>query len=288
MSFVMNENPSCPECSGKTQKRGPLAGGKGHRYWCTVCHHPFSIKVVHEATRKADSNSKTIKVNSKENILVFSCTHLPYEKPGYLEFLKETQKRFNCKTVVSCGDLIDNHGLSFHDHDVNHMSAGQEIDMVKEKVDEWAEAFPNLHITIGNHDALPYRQALSSGLPMHLFKDLNEIYGTPKTWKWAEKILIDDILFIHGTGKGGENIGKSFMTENRRSVVVGHLHTVFSCGYSVSDFDRLFYMSVGCGVDDKAYSMAYAKFNGKKPAIGCGVILQDGGVQIPLLVPMDL
>ena len=31
-------------------------------------------------------------------------------------------------------------------------------------------------------------------------------------------------------------------------------------------------MQVGCGIDHEAYAMAYAKA-GKKPAIGCGVVL---------------
>ena len=44
-------------------------------------------------------------------------------------------------------------------------------------------------------------------------------------------------------------------------------------------------MQVGCGIDNKAYAMAYAKNYGK-PAIGCGVILNNG--KTPINVLMEL
>jgi len=44
-------------------------------------------------------------------------------------------------------------------------------------------------------------------------------------------------------------------------------------------------MQVGCGVNAKTYAMAYAKNYGK-PAIGCGVVLEDG--KRPFNILMDL
>ena len=44
-------------------------------------------------------------------------------------------------------------------------------------------------------------------------------------------------------------------------------------------------MQVGCGIDHDSYAMAYAKY-GKKPAIGVGVILNNGQIPINLLMPL--
>jgi hypothetical protein len=47
----------------------------------------------------------------------------------------------------------------------------------------------------------------------------------------------------------------------------------------------IFGMNVGCGVDVKAYAMAYGKVYPKKPTLGCGIVI-DG--KIALFIPMDL
>ena len=47
----------------------------------------------------------------------------------------------------------------------------------------------------------------------------------------------------------------------------------------------MFAMQVGCGVDRKAYAMAYGK-NFKKPQLNCGVVLEGGryGVIEPMIL----
>jgi hypothetical protein len=44
-------------------------------------------------------------------------------------------------------------------------------------------------------------------------------------------------------------------------------------------------MQVGCGIDHESYAMAYAKY-GKKPAIGCAVVLNNGKLPINLLMEL--
>jgi hypothetical protein len=44
-------------------------------------------------------------------------------------------------------------------------------------------------------------------------------------------------------------------------------------------------MQVGCGIDFGTYAMAYAKY-GKKPAVGCSVVLNEGTLPINLLMPL--
>ena len=64
----------------------------------------------------------------------------------------------------------------------------------------------------------------------------------------------------------------------------GHLHTQLYSEYFVGRNRRIFGLQVGCGIDHEAYAFNYAKA-GKKPAIGCGVVI--GGKQA-IAVPMEL
>lgn len=70
-----------------------------------------------------------------------------------------------------------------------------------------------------------------------------------------------------------------------QSQVQGHLHAQFYIEYNVSPTARMFAMQVGCGVDRKAYAMAYGK-KFKKPIIGCGTV--TGKVPTPALHPMEI
>jgi hypothetical protein len=56
------------------------------------------------------------------------------------------------------------------------------------------------------------------------------------------------------------------------STVQGHLHTQCYVQWFVGQNFKIFGMQVGCGIDNDAYAMGYAK-RGKKPAIGCGVVI---------------
>ena len=66
------------------------------------------------------------------------------------------------------------------------------------------------------------------------------------------------------------------------NVVQGHLHTQCYTEWVVGANFRVFGSQVGCGIDHDSYAMAYAK-RGKKPAIGCAVII-DGQTVINKLM----
>jgi hypothetical protein len=67
------------------------------------------------------------------------------------------------------------------------------------------------------------------------------------------------------------------------STVQGHLHTQAYTEYVVGQNFKIYGSQVGCGINHKAYAMAYAKY-GKKPAIGCMVVLDNGKTPINLLM----
>jgi len=75
------------------------------------------------------------------------------------------------------------------------------------------------------------------------------------------------------------------MKKELQSQIQGHLHSDFYIEYIVGKNFRIFGMQVGCGIDHKSYAMSYGR-NFKKPAIGCGVLLNKG--TLPIIIPMKL
>lgn len=86
--------------------------------------------------------------------------------------------------------------------------------------------------------------------------------------------------YIHGEAGTARTKSKADM----QSTVQGHLHvqayTEYSCGRNF----KVFGTQTGCGIDFTSYAMAYAKA-GKKPAIGCAVII---GGHTPINCMMNL
>ena len=203
----------------------------------------------------------------ERRILVVGDLHEPFTHPDYLDFCKQTYSNYNCNQVIFIGDIIDSHGWSYHEHDPDGMSAGNELNLAIKKVAKWYKAFPVADVMIGNHDRLASRKMYSASVPQKFLRSYNEILNTPK-WNWLESIEYDDVLYEHGEGS------KAFMKarNNMISSVCGHHHTDCGIVWYVGKKFRVFGMQVGCGIDIKSYAVAYAK-NFKRQALGCGVVL---------------
>ena len=215
-----------------------------------------------------DSFKENIKkTKSGKNVLVVGDLHLPFTLDGYLEHCIETYYKHNCNEVVFIGDIIDNHASSYHETDPDGYSAGQELKLAIQQVKKWYQAFPKATIIIGNHDRLIMRKAYSSGLSKLWIKDYAEVLGT-SGWNFTESIEIDDVLYIHGEG----GVARTRARRDLCSIVQGHLHTQASVDWIVGKNFKIFACQTGCGINAKAYAMAYAK-EFAKPAIGCAVIL---------------
>lgn len=300
----------CPTCgSDKIRNKGFSSDGS-KRYKCKACNTPFTSKAINEASiapiAHVHSSPADIKTGEYEelkltnvgnvgndvilqnagNILVFSCVHLPFEKKGYIDFLHRIKEEYKCNTIINLGDFVDSHAMSKHDHSPDGFGAGHEILKVIDKIQDWKKIFPKMYITMGNHDKLPYRQAYSNGLPKSVIKSFKEIYEMPDGWVLCDRVIADGVVFSHGTGKSGEYAAKAWMLDNRKSSCIGHIHTSLSVQYVASRWDRLFAMSVGCGIDQSTYAAEYAKDFGRRQLIGCGVVLNNG--QLPIAIPMPL
>lgn len=202
----------------------------------------------------------------ERRILIIGDIHAPFVLDGYLEFCKDMYARFNCNQVIFIGDIIDNHYSSYHETDPDGMGGGQELEAAIEVVSEWADAFPDADVIIGNHDRMIMRKAFSSAIPKQWIKDYNDVLGT--NWNWVERIVYDDVQYVHGEGGTARTKAKADMM----STVQGHIHTQAYCEWMVGRNFRVFGMQVGCGVDSNAYAAAYAR-HFKKQAIGCGIVI---------------
>ena len=220
-----------------------------------------------------------------KNVLVIGDTHEPFCKKGYLEFCREIQEKYDCGTVIHIGDLVDNHCVSYHEHDPNGKSIGDEFQEALVNCKRWYHTFPNVKICIGNHDRLPFRKAFTAGLPQNWLKTYQELFESPKTWQWDFIHKHNGVIYQHGTGMSGEMAAVNAARDNRQSTVIGHLHTVCNTRFLAAEKDLIFGVTVGCGIDHSSYAFAYGREQTRKPVLACAVVL-DG--QTPINIPMNL
>lgn len=217
---------------------------------------------------------------NKNNILIIGDLHAPFNLPDYLEFCLEQQKKFKCGTVIFIGDVIDNHYSSYHESDPDGMSAGDELDVAINELQKYYRVFPKAFVIIGNHDRLVYRKAFTGGVSKRWIKEYKEVLKVPN-WDFVESLDLFDVNINHGEG----GTARSKMKKELQSQIQGHLHSELYIDYIVGKNFRIFGMQVGSGIDNKSYAMAYGK-HFKKPAIGCGVLLNKG--TLPVVIPMQL
>jgi hypothetical protein len=214
------------------------------------------------------------------NVLIIGDLHTPFNLKEYLLFCRIQQEKFKCGRVIFIGDLVDNHFSSYHESDPDGLSAGDELDLAINEIQKYYKVFPNADVIIGNHDRLVYRKAFTGGVSKRWVKEYKEVLGTPN-WNFVENVEIFDININHGEG----GTARAKMKKELQSQIQGHLHSDFYVEYIVGKNFRIFGMQVGCGIDHKTYAMEYGKAF-KKPAIGCGVLLNKG--TLPMVIPMLL
>lgn len=241
--------------------------------------HPKEKKVK-DGIKKKRLAIEPYRTGNPDNILVIGDVHAPFTLPTYLSFCREQQEIYNCGTVVFIGDIIDNHYSSYHETDPDGYSAGDELDRAIDMIKDWYRTFPKATVLIGNHDRLVYRKAFSAGVSKRWIREYKDVLGT-KGWDFVENTILHGIDFNHGEG----GTAKNRMKTELRSQIQGHLHTQLYVDYAVGANFIVFGMQVGCGIDIKSYAMAYGKHY-KKPAIGCGVVLNKG--TLPIAIPMKM
>jgi len=228
---------------------------------------------------------KIFRQRTERRVLIIGDLHSPFIKTGYLEHCVAVRDKYGINRTIFIGDLVDNHYSSFHDTDPDGFGAGEELDRATEHLKKWYGEFPKADVVLGNHDRIIMRKAFAAGLSKRWIKEFGEVLETPG-WSFDLEFEYDNVLYIHGEGGGGEKGAITKALNRRKSIVQGHWHTQNHINWNVSEYDRIFGMQIGCGVDDDAYALAYAKYNIKKSIISCGVVLENG--ELPIIEPMRL
>ena len=218
--------------------------------------------------------------NQESNVLVIGDLHEPFCLEGYLEFCLDTYHHYKCTDVIFIGDIIDNHYSSYHETNADGLGGGDELELAINKIAKWYKAFPESKIIIGNHDRMIMRKAQTSAIPSKWIKSYQDVLEVPN-WEFLERYVLNDVQYIHGEA----GTARTKCRADMMNTVQGHLHTQCYTENYVGAKYRIFGMQVGCGIDHESYAMAYAKA-GKKPAIACGVILNNG--KTPINVMMQL
>ena len=223
-----------------------------------------------------------------KRVLVVGDTHIPFQRAGYLDFCVRIHEQLKCTDVVHIGDLVDNHAISYHEHDPNGQSPIDEMERADKELKKWFKAFPNVLLARGNHCRLVDRKSRTHGLPDRCFKPFREIWNLPKGWKDDFSFVINNVKYTHGTGYAGRLAHLQCAIDNRMSCVIGHLHSTAGIEYSANEKDCIWGMNVGCGVDKTAYAFEYGREFKLKPIISCGVVEYTKWGANPRLFKMDL
>jgi len=223
---------------------------------------------------------KDIRSSEVNNILVIGDLHEPFCLDKYLDFCIEKYNEFNCNQVVFIGDVIDNHFASYHETDSDGLGGADELELAIKRIARWYNAFPEATVIIGNHDRMIMRKAKTSAIPSKWIKSYKEVLNVPN-WEFVERYEKNDVQYIHGEGGTARTKCRSDMM----NTVQGHLHTQAYCEHYVGQNFRVYGCQVASGINHESYAMAYCKY-GKKPAIGCAVVLNNGKLPINLLMPL--
>lgn len=220
---------------------------------------------------------------SNKTILTLSDMHAPYHHPDSLDFIRAVKKKYKPDVCISMGDLVDNHGISFHDSDPDLLSAGDELLKAREFCKELESVFPNLVVIGSNHGDLPLRRFLAAGIPKGYLRPYNEIYDV-KNWRFIDELTLHDkhnsIYFVHHISANGLKVA----TQRGVCVIQGHTHTKASIDYVSNTHNLLWAMHVGCMIDKKSLAFAYDKLNLSRPILSTGIVING----IPRIIPMIL
>tara|TARA_R100000655_G_scaffold353_3_gene1475 strand:+ start:2259 stop:2981 length:723 start_codon:yes stop_codon:yes gene_type:complete len=230
---------------------------------------PHEIKVLQKLREQEISN-----------VLVIGDLHEPFCLDSYLDWCLEQYHTYNCTEIVFIGDVIDNHYSSYHETSADGMGGLDELELAIKRISRWYKAFPKATVIIGNHDRIIMRKAQTSAIPSKWIKSYKEVLEVPN-WNFVERYEKDDVQYIHGEG----GTARTKCRADMMNTVQGHLHTQCYTEHYVGKNFRVFGTQVGCGINHKSYAMAYAKY-GKRPAVGCAVILNNGQTPLNLLMPL--
>lgn len=218
-----------------------------------------------------------VELNTKKPVTVLAIPdlHIPFHHPDYFKFLKHMKKAVKPDIVVCLGDEVDMAALSFHEKDPDMPGAQDEYITSLQHLGDLYKLFPNVLCCHSNHTSRPFRVAHKAGLPNSMMRSYKEFLQAPVGWSWHDRIVINDVCYIHGDPKSGRNAAWSWMNEHRMSTVIGHIHGHGGVQYSASPFRKTFSANAGCLIDTAAMAFRYGNKYANKATLGCVVVYND-------------
>lgn len=219
-----------------------------------------------------------------KNCLIISDTHAPYHHPDTMAFLEAVKYAYDIQIVKHSGDVADNHTASYHEVEYGVYSARDEHIAAKAFIQELAEMFPKITVSLGNHCKMTYRKAKTAGIPEDHLKSYNKMYDV--NWNWVDKdyFVIDkynNCLLSHAMSVSTLVNAKT----HSHCCIQGHHHGTFGIEYFADLKIIRWAMTVGCLVDPNSPAFNYAKGNtNNRPLIGVGGIIENR----PILITMNL
>lgn len=223
-------------------------------------------------------------MSKRHTVLVISDTQAPFQHRDTIPFLRAVCKKYTPNEYIHIGDEMDFHALSDYTADPDGYSAGHELTEGLKFMRALYKEFPKMKVCTSNHTARPLRRAFKVGIPRAFLRDYKEFLEAPDGWEWADKWVIDEVIYEHGEGQSGPLGALKAALGNMQSTVIGHLHAFAGISWSANPRHLVFGFNVGCLIDTKAYAFSYGKHFKNKPILGCGVVIKG----IPVFVPMTL
>ena len=203
---------------------------------------------------KSSTKQSNIYVDNRDYaVLVIGDLHAPITHPNYLAHCVSIRDRFGCDFVVQIGDTLTNHRLSYHEDELDAPSADEELENSIVALREWGKEFPNVIVTIGNHDANIMRKAKTGSISSRWLKPFNEVLELPG-WNFVSDAHINVVRYRHNAGGTLQAVLKNSLAYGMPTVS-GHIHTqsgVYREGW-------LWGCLTGVGVDRGGYALRYDK-----------------------------
>lgn len=216
--------------------------------------------------------------------LVIPDTHIPFEHRDALAFVCAVRDKYRTEQTIHLGDELDFHASSYHDHNPDLPSAGDELRLSVKRLAAWRAEFPTMRLCDSNHGSLLRRKAMTHGLPAATLTQLTELYGAPG-WTWHREIVEDmhgvPVIFRHAFGR---SIRSSLGRIGDSCAVWGHYHTVFGVEWRNNLYYRQFAACGGCLIDPSSPAFDYDRANLDRPMLGCLVIVDGNCITIPMFL----
>ena len=205
-------------------------------------------------------------------VLAISDLHIPFQHPDSFRFLKYLKEEFRPDVVVCLGDEVELASLSVHEKNPDAPSAKDEYEAALEGLKELYEIFPEVLVNFSNHGSRFYRVAYAAGIPSRAMKSYHELLEAPPTWTWAQRIVIQNVCYLHGDPFSSASATRNWMNANKMSTVHGHVHQSAQVLYSTDAFKEIFGMNAGALIDPEALAFKYGHIYPAKACLGSGIV----------------